>query len=295
MDSIISIIVPCYNQAQYLDECLQSVLNQTYQNWECIIVNDGSPDNTEEVVKKWVEKDARFQYLHKENGGLSSARNAGLDIAKGDYIQFLDSDDCLALEKLRKSLLQINNHSAHTIVVTHFKMFKTDVLDELSPYCELSQNNLLYNEILYGWDFEFNIPIHCALFSSSLFQNFRFPQDLKAKEDWIMWLTFFQKEVYAIFINEILVYYRFHDKSMTKDFDHMLENTIKALAYLDLVIPEDDYKAYLLYALEKRIVDCENLTQKINRLNDRVVNSNTSIGFRIEKKIRFFFQYFRFK
>jgi glycosyltransferase involved in cell wall biosynthesis len=62
----ISIIVPCYNQAQYLDECLQSVLNQTYQDWECIIVDDGSPDNTEKVVKKWIEKDSRFQYLKKK-------------------------------------------------------------------------------------------------------------------------------------------------------------------------------------------------------------------------------------
>ncbi|HAO28647.1 MAG TPA: glycosyltransferase family 2 protein, partial [Chryseobacterium indologenes] len=79
----ISIIVPCYNQAIYLDECLQSVLDQTYGNWECIIVDDGSPDNTKEVTEKWIEKDNRFIYLHKENGGLSSARNAGIEAAKG--------------------------------------------------------------------------------------------------------------------------------------------------------------------------------------------------------------------
>lgn len=82
---LISVIVPCYNQAQYLDECLQSVYDQTYQNWECIIVNDGSPDNTEEIVLQWTKKDARFNYLKKENGGLSSARNAGIDIAKGEF------------------------------------------------------------------------------------------------------------------------------------------------------------------------------------------------------------------
>jgi glycosyltransferase involved in cell wall biosynthesis len=289
---LVSVIVPCYCQAEYLDECLQSVIEQTYINWECIIINDGSPDHTEEVAKKWVEKDPRFVYLYKENGGLSSARNVGLDIARGDYIQFLDSDDRLDAEKISKSLYQINNHSVHNIVVTNFKMFREDVLDELTSYCELSQNNLLYNEILYGWDFKFNVPIHCALFSSSLFHNFRFPQDLKAKEDWIMWLTFFQQEISAIYINEILVYYRFHNKSMTKDFKHMLENTLKALAYLDQVIPEQDYKSYLLYSIERRINDCENLSQKIVRLSDRVVDSNTSIGFRIEKKIRIFFRMF---
>lgn len=101
MHSKISIIVPCYNQAQYLPETLQSVLDQTYTNWECIIVNDGSPDHTEAVAQEWCEKDHRFIYLKKENGGLSSARNAGLKIAKGDYIQFLDSDDVLEINKIQ--------------------------------------------------------------------------------------------------------------------------------------------------------------------------------------------------
>ena len=100
---LISVIVPCYNQAQYLDECLQSVLDQTYTDWECIIVNDGSPDHTEEIAKKWVEKDTRFIYLFKENGGLSSARNAGIEIAKGEWIQFLDCDDILKKEKFEIS------------------------------------------------------------------------------------------------------------------------------------------------------------------------------------------------
>ena len=90
MNPLISVIVPCYNQAQYLDECLQSVLNQTYQNWECIIVNDGSPDNTHEIAESYCRKDARFKYFYKENGGLSSARNAGISISNGEFIQFLD-------------------------------------------------------------------------------------------------------------------------------------------------------------------------------------------------------------
>ena len=93
MNPLISVIVPCYNQAQYLDECLQPVLDQTYTDWECIIVNDGSPDHTEEVAKKWLKKDPRFKYIHKENGGLSSARNAGITQAKGEWVLPLDADD----------------------------------------------------------------------------------------------------------------------------------------------------------------------------------------------------------
>ena len=92
-EPLVSVIVPCYNQACYLEEALNSVLNQTYLNWECIIVNDGSPDNTEEVALNWIQKDTRFKYILKENGGLSSARNAGIEKAQGEFILPLDADD----------------------------------------------------------------------------------------------------------------------------------------------------------------------------------------------------------
>jgi len=98
--SLVSIIVPCYNQAQYLGEALQSVFDQTYTHWECIIVNDGSLDNTEEVVQKWIAKDNRFTYFYQENSSVSVARNYGIKMAGGKYIQFLDSDDILEADKI---------------------------------------------------------------------------------------------------------------------------------------------------------------------------------------------------
>ena len=88
MKKHISIIIPCYNQAHFLDQALQSVLNQTYLNWECLLINDGSTDETEIISNKWIKKDPRFKYFYKENGGLSSARNFGLDNAEGDCIVF---------------------------------------------------------------------------------------------------------------------------------------------------------------------------------------------------------------
>ena len=97
---IISVIVPVYNAESFLDETLQSVLSQTYENWECIIVNDGSTDNTESIAKRWCKRDARFRYFYKENGGLSSARNLGIKYSNADYIAFLDSDDVLTKNSL---------------------------------------------------------------------------------------------------------------------------------------------------------------------------------------------------
>lgn len=92
IDVVVSIVVPCYKQAYFLDNCLTSISEQTNSYWECIIVNDVSSDNTEEIVQLWIKKDSRFRYLKKDNGGLSSARNAGIQIAVGEWILPLDTD-----------------------------------------------------------------------------------------------------------------------------------------------------------------------------------------------------------
>jgi glycosyltransferase involved in cell wall biosynthesis len=89
----ISIIVPVYNVERYLERCVKSILNQSFSDFELILVDDGSPDNCPQMCDEWAEADARIKVIHKENGGLSSARNAGLEIAQGNYIGFVDSDD----------------------------------------------------------------------------------------------------------------------------------------------------------------------------------------------------------
>ena len=96
-EPLISVIVPIYKVEEYLDRCIKSIVNQTYKNLEIILVDDGSPDNCPQMCDNWAEKDNRIKVIHKENGGLSDARNAGLKIAKGDYISFIDSDDWINL------------------------------------------------------------------------------------------------------------------------------------------------------------------------------------------------------
>ena len=92
-DILISVIVPVYNAEKYLVRCVDSILNQTYSNLEIILVDDGAKDNSGAMCDDFARKDARIRVIHKENGGLSSARNAGIDIAKGEYFGFVDSDD----------------------------------------------------------------------------------------------------------------------------------------------------------------------------------------------------------
>ncbi len=93
MESLISVIVPIYKVEEYLDRCLESIVNQSYKNLEIILVDDGSPDSCPKICDEWAKKDIRIKVIHKENGGLSDARNAGLSIAQGEYISFIDSDD----------------------------------------------------------------------------------------------------------------------------------------------------------------------------------------------------------
>ena len=95
---LISVIVPVYKVEAYLDRCVQSIVDQTYRNLEIILVDDGSPDNCGAMCDAWVEKDSRVRVIHKENGGLSDARNVGMAAASGEYLGFIDSDDYIAPE-----------------------------------------------------------------------------------------------------------------------------------------------------------------------------------------------------
>ena len=93
MKKLISVVLPIYNVENYIEKCMESVLNQTYKNIEIILVDDGSPDNCPIICDQYVKEDNRVKVVHKENGGLSDARNAGIKVANGDYITFIDSDD----------------------------------------------------------------------------------------------------------------------------------------------------------------------------------------------------------
>ena len=112
---LVSIIVPCYKVEQYLPVCIESVLGQTYDNWELILVDDGSPDRSGEICDQYAAKDKRINVIHKPNGGLSSARNAGLDMMNGEYVTFLDSDDFWHKDYLRVMMKHIDDEKADIV------------------------------------------------------------------------------------------------------------------------------------------------------------------------------------
>ena len=129
---LISVIVPIYNVESYLNRCVESIVNQTYQNLEIILVDDGSPDNCPQICDDWARKDSRIKVIHKENGGLSDARNAGMNIATGEYISFIDSDDYVALDFCETMLLVIKKENSDIVECGVVKFYEDGRFEEHS-------------------------------------------------------------------------------------------------------------------------------------------------------------------
>lgn len=269
----ISVIIPTYNQCKYISETLDSVINQTYQNWECIIIDDGSTDETSDVVNSKINVDNRFRYIKKENGGASSARNLGLDLASGDYIQFLDSDDFLYENKFLKNLEDLSTNSKHSVSISNFKMFIDSIKKPLPAYCNLSGKNFNFNSILLDWDINYTIPLHCGLFRKSLFDNVRFDETIQSKEDWIMWITVLLDGASISFIDEVLVLYRINDlgnhtndESNYKKANIIVYNLIDESSKIKLFEKELDNSSNRLIRLKKCQMDYVNLEKRKSKL-----------------------------
>ncbi len=132
----VSVIVPIYNAEKYLNKCLESIIGQTYKNLEIILVDDGSSDNSPTICDAWAQIDSRIRVIHKKNGGVSSARNAGIDLAQGDYIGFVDADDWIEpnmYEVLINNAVLINHPAVMCITVSRPSAFRRRVV----RYCKI--------------------------------------------------------------------------------------------------------------------------------------------------------------
>lgn len=216
----VSIMVPCYNQAQYLDEALQSVLDQTHTHWECVIINDGSPDHTEEVAKKWVDKDSRFVYLKKENGGLSSARNAGIAIAKGKYILPLDADDRIAAKYVALAIQAFEKDSSLKLVYCKAEKYgDAEGLWQLPPFSiyDLCRFNMIFCSAMFkreDWELVGGYDVNM----------------IYGLEDWEFWIAILKNGGNVKCLDLIGFYYRISENSMARgiNLEHrkFLENYV---------------------------------------------------------------------
>ena len=120
---LVSIIIPCYRQAEYISEAIESVISQTYDNWECIIIDDGSPDNTKDISSLYIRYDKRIKYIYQENQGVSNARNNGILFSRGKYILPLDADDIIASTYVEKAVSILESHPEYAVAGTLIQRF----------------------------------------------------------------------------------------------------------------------------------------------------------------------------
>ena len=240
MDPIISIIVPIYNVGKYLPKCIESILNQTFKNFELILVNDGSTDNSGVVCDDYAKKDTRIKIVHKSNGGVSSARNAGLYVAKGEYIGFVDPDDYIdknMYEKLYR--LCIDNNS--DIAICRFnREINGKIQNKESTEEIIELNNMeAMNELFKGNLYRFSL---CnKLFSNKCFNDVLFPEE-RIHEDLSTTYKLFANSKKAVYINYCgYIYVRRENSILTSTYN---EKRLQAFIAWDEIIEFIDKNYY---------------------------------------------------
>jgi glycosyltransferase involved in cell wall biosynthesis len=256
---LVSIIIPCYNQAAFIGKTLDNVLRQDYTNWECLIVNDGSTDDSMSVIAKYLHKDQRFRCFDRPNQGVSAARNFGLDQAAGDFIQFLDADDLIAEDKLSKAI-GIFEQTSVDVVCSNYVQFSETIANSLGTFSQLKDYDFSFENIARFWNGGFTIPIHCFIFKRTIINKLRFPVGLSAQEDWTLWLQIYEQNPTTYYLDEVQAFYRSNPMGRTQTSGFFNE-TLLALKYLKIKLKEDNF--ILLYeSVIKRYYESVNYWRK---------------------------------
>lgn len=273
MEKKISIIVPVYNVEDYIEDCLYSLLNQTFKNIEIILINDGSTDSSGEICDKFARNYSNIKVVHKENGGLSDARNKGLDIATGDYIGFVDSDDIIS-QNMYETLYNLCNKYNADVVSCGIYTFREDKFNLCNDTNEnISLERCYYNEDIIKANYrgEFSSVSSCnKLYRKELFGNIRFPKG-RVYEDVSTTYKIYLKSNLVVETDDQLYFYRNRDGSIThrkfseKRFDivpmykEQYENMNDKFPDIGMIIKNDYYvnlKCIFVDVINDESIEC---------------------------------------
>jgi glycosyltransferase involved in cell wall biosynthesis len=247
INSLVSIITPLYNSEKFIEETIQSVLNQTYSNWEMIIVNDCSTDNGVDILKKYSEKDNRIKLIQLiKNGGGAVARNRAIEEAKGKYIAFLDSDDLWKPEKLEKQIKFMKENS-YSFTFTKYQQMNENG-EKLEKYIEVPKT-LNYKQALL------KNPIGCltVIYDSEKLGKVYLPL-IRKRQDYALWLKILKSGVTGYGLNENLAYYRLRENSISSNKVDLIKyqwklyreieklNIFESIFYLSCVVFQKIFK-----------------------------------------------------
>ena len=236
MKKLISVIVPIYKVEKYLNRCVESIVNQTYKDLEIILVDDGSPDGCPQICDEYALKDSRIKVIHKENGGVISARQAGLRVATGDYVGFVDSDDYIEPDMYEKIANVIEKHSPDMVACNFFfdysdKSVKSEQIFNREYYSREELEKEIFPYMLYNPPYyHFGVYPCCwaKVFKRELLEQVLYGVTSKIRigEDAAVTYPCLLKASSLAFVESSLYHYRVNDVSMTKAYDKNLENTI---------------------------------------------------------------------
>lgn len=251
---LISVIVPVYKVEAYLDRCVQSIVDQSYQNLEIILVDDGSPDNCPAMCDAWAEKDKRIKVIHKDNGGLSDARNAGLLVASGEYIGFVDSDDYISSEMyqlLYENLLANNSDVAACGVEMIFEDGSSSRLLTRSGSCVMESDAAMEAVVLESW---LKQPVWYKLYKADLIRNLRFPVGKYHEDVFWTWRVISKAKKVSVFDTPCYFYVQRSGSIMSEKYSlrriDAIDAKLERSKFLEIEFPQlvDKAKIDLLYS-----------------------------------------------
>lgn len=287
---MISVIVPIYNVENYLEDCINSILNQSYKELEIILVDDGSPDSCGKICDKYSKKDSRITVIHKENGGLSDARNTGIDAANGEYLSFVDSDDLLHKDfYLTLFNILIDNNS--DISMCNFLKFTNEKVNDKfikNPTIKTISNIDALND-LYTNKYVNYIVACNKLYKATLFKNLKFPLGKIHEDEFTIPKILFKANKISI-IEEELYYYRQTPNSIMNsqfnisnlDFLEAIDDRLSFITEnkLDMLynkcIYQLSFERINFYYMIKNS-DIPNKEDLLNELRKKLSNSNISV------------------
>lgn len=246
---LVSVIVPIFNVEVYLEQCIKSIVEQTYRNIEVILVDDGSPDRCGDICDRWSKKDERIKVLHKNNGGLSDARNAGMSLAKGNYICFVDSDDIIDSHYIEWMHQAAKQNRVSLVACELSSFFDDDSIERdkcNNAHIKISTSNEAMEDIIYGRGVR---AIACnKLYEAQLIKNEKFLVG-KYHEDEYFTYRIIDKAGNVAFVSNPLYFYRQRKGSIMDTFSVRHIDVLEA--YLErLKLLEDKYPE--LYSIDKK-------------------------------------------
>ncbi len=285
--ALISIIIPIYKVEQYLDKCIQSIINQTYKNLQIILVDDGSPDNCGKICDEYALKDNRIEVIHKINGGLSDARNVGIGRAKGKYIGFVDSDDYIEKDMYENMYNLLEERNADVCICNFYNVIENNNIIK-NPNNGIQEYNKIdiLKEILldkqiqsYAWN---------KLYKSELFDNVKYPVGKKYED---IGTTFYILEkCNKVVVTDLPKYYYLN--RIDSIVNNLSEQTV--IDYVDLINERYDYienkyselRRYNIYYLARTLITAYTDLQKLKKPGKEIIEKLDNLYNKTKKAIK---------